>query len=123
MKKTKLEELADQFRVDNTIKNTYNEGDGNTYSATHQNALSDGDAKGKGTGGNSDQLNTVNGGSDVDINGSGLHPGSGRNALIAKNESKFGSKTGPNGYGPSKPYYPNYILSNTADSDDIIGGV
>ena len=54
---------------------------------------------------------TTSGGSDVDINGNPSEPGTGRNALIARNEGKYGSQTGPNGYGPNKPYYPNYISS------------
>ena len=112
MAKTKLEELADTYRVDNVIKNTYLDSDGKRYKGTHPNALSDGDNKGKGTGGNADQLNTTSGGGDWDINGNPAEPGTGRNALIARNESKYGSTTGPNGFGPSKPYYPNYIIDN-----------
>ena len=104
MGKTKLEELADQFRIDNTIKNTYLRGSGKEYWQTHPNALSTGDIKGKGTAGNADQLNTVEGGSYVDI--------STRQDLIARNESKYGATLGPNGYGPTKPYFPNYILNN-----------
>lgn len=103
-KKTKLMELGDQFRVDNVIKNSYLDSDGKRYGATHPNALSNGDEKGKGTSSNADSLNTINGGSSVDI--------STREDLIARNESKYGSTTGPNGYGPSKPYFPNYILNN-----------
>jgi hypothetical protein len=112
MGKTKLEELADVYRVENVIKNTYLNSDGKTYGATHPNAISDGDGKGRGTNGTSDLLNTVDGGNDIDINGNPEFPGSGRRQLIAKNESKYGSTTGPNGYGPSKPYFPNYILNN-----------
>jgi hypothetical protein len=111
MEKTKLMELGDQFRVENVIKNTYIDSDGKKYGATHPNALSDGDGKGRGTGSNSDQLDTINGGTDVDVNGSPDYPGSGRKSLIARNESKYGSTIGPNGYGPSKPYFPNYILN------------
>ena len=111
MGKTKLMELGDQFRVDNVIKNVYLNSDGKKYGPTHPNALSDGDNKGRGTSGNSDQLNTINGGNDIDINGNPTYPGSGRKQLIARNESKYGNPTGPNGYGPSKPYYPNYILN------------
>ena len=109
-KKTKLEELGDQFRIDNTIKNVYSNVEGKQYKASHKNALSDGDSKGRGTGGNSDYLNTATGGNDLDIHGNPSEPGSGRLNLIAKNESKYDNPTGPNGYGPSKPYYPNYIL-------------
>jgi hypothetical protein len=104
MGKTKLEELADQFRVENVIKNIYLDSDGKQYSATHPNALSDGDQKGKGTAGNADSLNSLNGGSSTDI--------ATREDLVARNESKYDASTGPNGYGPSKPYYPNYILNN-----------
>lgn len=104
MGKTKLEQLGDQFRVDNIIKNTYLNSDGKQYSGIHPNALSDGDVKGKGTGSNADRLNTSQGGGIEDIEK--------RNELVAKNESKYGATIGPNGYGPSKPYFPNYILSN-----------
>ncbi len=112
MAKTKLEELGDIYRVDNVIKNTYLDSTGKRYKETHPNALADGDNKGKGTGGNADQLNTSSGGGDWDINGNPSEPGTGRNALIAKNEANYGSITGPNGFGPSKPYYPNYIIDN-----------
>ena len=78
---------------------------------THPNALSDGDNKGRGTGGNSDQLNTVNGGNDIDINGNPDYPGSGRNQLIARNESKYDTTLGPKGYGPNKTY-TDYINNN-----------
>jgi len=47
---SKLEELGNQYRKDNIIKNTYQNGEGNQYNAKHKNALSDGDNKGKGTG-------------------------------------------------------------------------
>tara|TARA_R110000803_G_scaffold206241_1_gene273399 strand:- start:10732 stop:11049 length:318 start_codon:yes stop_codon:yes gene_type:complete len=104
MAKTKLELLGDHFRVENVIKNTYLNSDGKQYGATHKNALSDGDIKGKGTGGNAESLNSVNGGGIEDIEK--------RNELISKNESKYGATIGPNGYGPNKPYFPNYILDN-----------
>ena len=104
MGKTKLEELGDQFRVENVIKNIYLNSDGKQYSAMHPNALSNGDEKGKGTSGNADALNSSKGGSSTDV--------AAREDLVARNEGKYGSTTGPNGYGPSKPYYPNYILNN-----------
>lgn len=104
MGKTKLEELGDQFRVENVIKNIYLNSDGKQYGATHPNALGDGDEKGKGTAGNADSLNSANGGSSTDV--------AARQDMVARNEAKYGSTTGPNGYGPSKPYYPNYILNN-----------
>ena len=31
---------------------------------------------------------------------------------IARNEGKYDSTTGPNGFGPNKPYYPNYIVDS-----------
>ena len=104
MGKTKLELLADQFRVENVIKNTYLDSDGKKYGSTHPNALSDGDVKGKGTLTNAERINSTQGGGIEDIEK--------RNELIAKNESKYGATIGPNGFGPSKPYYPNYILDN-----------
>jgi hypothetical protein len=48
----------------------------------------------------------------VDINGNPTIPKSGRNALIAENESKYTSTTGPKGFGPTKPYYPDYIAQD-----------
>ena len=113
MEKTKLSELGDQFRTENVIKNTYLDSDGKKYNiqGTHPNAASDGDAKGRGTGGNSDQLNTVNGGTDIDINGNPDYPGSGRNQLIARNESKYDTELGPKGYGPNKTYL-DYIKNS-----------
>ena len=100
MAKTKLEIAADEARAENLIKNEYQEN--NPYEDTHRDALSDGDEKGKGTG---EYLDTVNGGSSVDINGNGKHSGnSGRKGNIAINESKNGSTVGVNGYGPDKPY-------------------
>jgi hypothetical protein len=104
MAKTKLEELGDQFRTENVIKNIYLDSDGKKYTGTHPNAISDGDVKGKGTGGNADQLNSATGGGVDDV--------AAREDAIARNESRYGSTTGPNGYGPSKPYYPNYIIDN-----------
>ena len=47
---------------------------------------------------------TYNGGSETDIKGNGTISKTGREALIAENESKNGAATGPNGYGPDKPY-------------------
>lgn len=111
MNKTKLSELGDQFRVDNVIKNIYLDSDGKKYGETHPNALSDGDNKGRGTGGNSDQLNTLNGGNEIDIKGNPIYPGSGRNQLIASNEAKYDTTLGPKGYGPNKTYL-NYINNN-----------
>jgi hypothetical protein len=98
---SKLEELGKQFRIDNTKGNTYQNEESKKYSSTHPNALSDGDVKGKGSG---DELDTYNGGSDIDINGNPNYPGSGRKQLIARNEAKVAGPNGPNGYGPNKPY-------------------
>jgi len=108
---TKLEELGDEYRKDNLRRNEYQDSDGKRYDEGHPNAKGDGDSKGKGMGGNSDLINTTSGGSDIDVNGNPSEPGTGRNALIARNESKYGSQTGPNGYGPNKPYYPDYIAN------------
>ncbi len=117
MEKTKLSELGDEFRVQNVIKNTYLNSDGKRYKSTHPNAISDGDEKGRGTEGNSDQLNTINGGTDVDINGNPDYPGSGRNQLIARNEGKYDTKLGPKGYGPNKTYL-DYI-NNSNDTPNV----
>ena len=83
MAKSKLEELAEQFRIDNLIKNTYQKDESKQYKGTHPNATSDGDAKGKGTG---SFLDTYNGVSDLDINGNPTEPGTGRVNNIAKNQ-------------------------------------
>jgi len=107
---TKLEELGEEFRKENIIKNAYQNSDGKGYGPTHPNALSDGDNKGKGTSSTSDSIDTVNGGGDMDINGNPEVPKSGRNALVGMNESQSGI-VGPNGFGPAKPYYPDYIIS------------
>ncbi len=79
---SKLEELGKQFRIDNTKGNTYQNTENKQYGATHPNALSDGDSKGKGTGTNYD---TYNGGSDIDINGNPNVPKSGRKQLTSMN--------------------------------------
>ena len=101
MAKSKLEKLGDEFRVENLKGNTYQKDDSKQYSSKHPNALTS-EGKGKGTG---EYLDTVNGGSSVDINGNGKHNGkSGRKGNIAINESKNGSTVGVNGYGPDKPY-------------------
>ena len=83
MAKSKFEELGDEFRRDNLIKNTYQKDESKQYSGTHPNATSDGDNKGKGTG---NFLDTYNGGSDIDINGNPTEPGTGRINNITKNE-------------------------------------
>ena len=83
MAKSRLEELGEQYRKDNLIKNTYQKDESKKYSGTHPNATSDGDSKGKGTG---QFLDTYNGGSDVDINGNPSEPGSGRVKNISKNQ-------------------------------------
>ena len=72
----KLEEIAIANRNSLTAANTYNSADeSQNYTATHKNALGDGDVKGKGTG---IHLDTTNGGGDVDINGAANASGSGR---------------------------------------------
>ena len=83
MAKSKLEELSDIYRVQNLIKNDYQKGESGKYGPTHKNALSDGDAKGKGSGTIGD---TSNGGSDIDINGNPSIPKTGRNQLMSQNK-------------------------------------
>jgi hypothetical protein len=100
MAKSKLEQLADQYRVDNLKGNTYQKDEGKKYSPTHPNALTS-EGKGKGTG---EYLDTYNGGSETDIKGNPNISKTGREALIAENEAKNGAVNGPNGYGPDKPY-------------------
>ncbi len=91
---SKLEQLGNQYRKDNIIKNTYQNAEGNEYNAKHKNALSDGDNKGKGTG---VFLDTYNGGGVNDELGAPSEPGSGRKGNIVKNQ-----------YSADKPYsHPN----------------
>ena len=80
---SKLEELGNEFRKKNIVKNTYQNAQGNEYGTKHPNAKSDGDSKGKGTG---NFLDTYNGGSTLDELGSAEDPGSGRIGNIAKNK-------------------------------------
>jgi len=97
MAKSKLDELATEYRKKNIVKNDYNgEDDANNYSSTHTKAMSDQQTpvKGKGTG---VYMDTYNGGGDMDINGNPIYAGSGRLAAIANNTSKWG-------YGPTSPY-------------------
>lgn len=82
MAQSKLEEIGIRERKDLLPFNFYQTVN-NEYSSTHKNARSDGDNKGKGTG---LYLDTFNGGSDADINGSPNYPGSGRNGQLSFNE-------------------------------------
>ena len=84
---SKLEELAKQFRIDNTKGNTYQNTESGKYGSTHPNAKSDGDNKGKGTG---NLFDTANGGDITDIKGNPEHPGSGRDAALTMNNAKWG---------------------------------
>jgi hypothetical protein len=87
---SKLEELGNQYRKDNIIKNTYQNSGGNEYGAKHKNALADGDNKGKGTG---VFMDTGSGGGLEDQVGASNSPGSGRIANLIKNK-----------YSADKPY-------------------
>jgi hypothetical protein len=64
-------------------KNAYQIGEETHYSAKHKNALGDGDKKGKGTG---NFMDTYNGGSSEDIEGSSVDAGSGRIANLKVNK-------------------------------------
>jgi len=64
---SRLEESSKQYRDNLISKNTYKEGD--QYNVSHENALSDGDDKGKG------ETNTVGSKTDIDT----------RNTLMTKN--------------------------------------
>lgn len=91
MASNKLEEVALSQRAFLIPKNEYNSSDDSqSYSATHPNAISDGDNKGKGT---SVYLDTYNGGDDIDINGNPNYAGSGR----IKNQA-FNQYDDDNGY-------------------------
>ena len=76
----KLTQVATQIRTQQLARNDYSLD--NQFSASNPDAVSDGDAFGKGTG---VFLDTVNGGSSVDV-------------LERKNEIKI------NEYQPNKPY-------------------
>ena len=109
---TKLEELGAEFRKQNIVKNEYQKE--KQYHGTHPNAIGDGDKKGKGSGdgSNAENINTTTAGSDIDINGNPEMPGTGRIAAFARNEGR--QDLGPGnalGFGPTKPYYPDYIMS------------
>ena len=84
MSSNKLELAALQQRAALIPLNSYNSSDqSQKYGATHPNALSDGDAKGKGT---STYLDTYNGGASVDIYGNANYAGSGRLQNVAFNQ-------------------------------------
>lgn len=84
MSSNKLELAAIQQRNILIPLNNYNYSDASqNYGATHPNALSDGDNKGKGT---SSFLDIMNGGSDIDINGNPFLVGSGRLQNIGFNQ-------------------------------------
>jgi hypothetical protein len=84
MSSNKLELAALQQRAALIPLNSYNSSDqSQKYSATHPNALSDGDNKGKGT---STYLDTYNGGASADINGNPNYAGSGRLQNVAFNQ-------------------------------------
>jgi hypothetical protein len=98
--KSRLEIIAEEARKKLVVKNIYNgEDPANGYSDTHTRALSDQTTPVNGKG-NGDYLNTYNyaqTGGEYDINGNPAYAGSGRNAALAYNESKWG-------YGPNNPY-------------------
>lgn len=77
MASNKLEQIALQQRDILIAKNTYNKIQEQQYKATHTRALADQQTPnaGKGTG---VFLDTYNGGSDIDVNGDPMRPGSGR---------------------------------------------
>lgn len=77
MARVTLKQIADVSRPENIAKNIYNEG--NAYNVNHPNAVSDGDAKGRGDSGNG----VI--GTSIDI--------AKRNALLASNR-----------YSASNPY-------------------
>jgi len=58
----KLTQIAEQKRKELVVKNDYTL-DANEYSQTNEDAISDGDNKGRGTG---NYLDTVNGGTMID---------------------------------------------------------
>jgi len=105
---TKLEELGEEFRKENIVKNHYRNDPGKEYGANSADAIGNGDVRGKGAGdgSNADNINTSLGGNRVDTET--------REALIAKNQGKYDIGGGKSkGFGPDVPYYPNYINSQT----------
>ncbi len=94
MGQNKLEEIAIAQRNSLIPRNHYNnEAEGNKYTGTHTRALSDSETPeaGRGSGGNN-FLDTPNQnvGTQTDINGNPLIPGSGRNPAYANNGSTWG---------------------------------
>ena len=86
MAANKLEEAANAARNALIPMNNYNsKAPANEYSQTHSRALSDQETPihGKGTG---VFMDTYNGGGDVDINGNGVNPGSGRINNLVTNQ-------------------------------------
>ena len=80
---SKLEQFANEYREKIIKRNSYNIIEENNYTPTHRNAISDGDAPGKGTG---VFLDTYNGGGDLDINGNPNRVGTGRVGNIKINK-------------------------------------
>lgn len=74
----------------------YGFGINDQYGATHPNALSDGDNRGRG------EVQTI--GTQVDIMGNPVVPGSGREPLIEQNQAKYG-------FSKVQPYTPP-VLTN-----------
>ena len=72
----------------------YGFGINDEYGATHTNALSDGDNRGRG------EVQSI--GTKIDIDGNPAIPGSGRNPLIAHNQAKYG-------FSKVQPYTPPTI--------------
>jgi len=108
---TKLEQLAIEQRAKLINPNTYNHdwklnNNSNEYSPTHTRALADTKTPiyGKGTGQFLDTENYKAGG-ELDINGSPIINGSGRNNAFILNTAKWG-------YGPSQTYKAPDTTSN-----------
>lgn len=87
---SRLEEIAIATRENLLIKNIYQDQSGLKYSETHPNATTAKggvddplNAKGKGTG---IPFDTQNGGSDIDVYGSPVISGTGRNQIYTQNQ-------------------------------------
>jgi len=79
----KLGDIGKTERDKMIAKNSYQLNEETHYTPTHKNALGDGDKKGKGTG---NFMDTYNGGSIEDIEGSSVDSGSGRIANLKVNK-------------------------------------
>ena len=112
---SKLLEMSNAFRKDVIVKNSYNEGD--RYSSSHKDAISDGDDKGKNEIGSQTDINTrLTNVVKNSYNENDRYSSSHKDAISVgddKGKNDVGSKTDintritnvvKNGYSPNKTY-------------------